>query len=199
MSVRRVLARAVVTTALAAGSVCALAASSDVAASGSPARETAAAREQARLCERLNLEEGVAACRAALAQGIGPARRGPVRQMLARHLVVLEKWEDLTALFREDVRLTPKNAEAWRRLGATLLFALDQRAEAIQALSEAARLAPGDAESRVLLGLALAAEGRQAAAAAALREALRIDPGVLEDRPAAQAVLDAAEAGRSWP
>lgn len=198
MSAKRALAGAAVATVLFLAPASVRATGAGDAAAG-PARETAAAREQARLCERLNQEEGVAACRAALALGIGPARRGPVRQMLARHLVVLEKWDDLAALFREDVRLAPKSAEAWRRLGATLLFALDQRADAIRALTEAARLAPGDAETRLTLGLALAADGRQADAAAALREALGIDPAVLEDRPAAQAVLEAAAAGRSWP
>ena len=60
-----------------------------------PLGETAAAREQARLCERENLEAGAAACREALRLGIGPARRGPVREMLARHLVALERWNEL--------------------------------------------------------------------------------------------------------
>ncbi len=48
--------------------------------------ETPAAREQARLCERLNREPGVAACRAALGLGIGRDRQGPVREILAKHL-----------------------------------------------------------------------------------------------------------------
>jgi len=103
------------------------------------------------LCERLNLEEGVTACRAALALGIGPARRGAVRQMLARHLVALEKWGELAGHFREDVALDPEDAVAWQRLGTTLLFALDEHAQAITALEEARRLAPGDAETRVAL------------------------------------------------
>lgn len=164
-----------------------------------PAREGAEAREQARLCERLNREEGAAACRAALALGIGAARRDAVRQMLARHLVALEKWDDLAEHYREDVRLEPKSADAWERLGRTLLFALDQRAQAIAALEQAVRLAPAAAEPRVTLGLALAAEKRHPEAVAALREALRLDPAVLTGRPAARAVLDAAERGQPWP
>ncbi len=163
------------------------------------AHETAAAREQARLCERANLEDGVAACRAALALGIGPARRGAVRQMLARHLVALERWDELADHFREDVRLDPANAVAWQRLGTTLLFALDEPAEAIAALEQAVRLAPADAETRLALGLALAAAGRQPEAVSALREAVRLDPAVLAGRPAARAVLEAAESSQSWP
>ena len=165
-----------------------------------PARgETAAAREQARLCERENLEEGVAACRAALALGIGPERRGPVREILARHLVALERWDDLAELLRENVRLEPGNAGEWQRLGLVLLFALDQAAEAASALEEAARLAPTDAPTRVGLALALHAASRPKEAVAAFEEALRLDPGALEGRPAARAVLEAARRGEAWP
>ena len=42
-----------------------------------PPEETPEAREPARLCERLDEEEGIEACRAALALGLGPERRGP--------------------------------------------------------------------------------------------------------------------------
>jgi hypothetical protein len=45
--------------------------------------ETAAAREQARLCERLPGASGAAACRQALALGIAPPRRAAVREQLA--------------------------------------------------------------------------------------------------------------------
>ena len=161
--------------------------------------ETAAAREQARLCERKNLEEGVAACRAALALGIGPERRGPVREMLAKHLVALEKWDELAELLREGVRLDPNSAAAWHRLGLTLLFALAEPAEATGALEEAVRLAPRDAPARVGLALALHATGRTKEAAAAFEEALRIDPAVLDGRPAARAAMEAAGRGEPWP
>ena len=146
-------------------------------------RESAAAREQARLCERKNLEEGAAACRQALALGIGPQRRGPVRAILARHLVSLERWEELAEVLREDVRESPTSAAAWQRLGLTLLFALDEPAEAIGALEEAVRLAPSDAAARVGLGLALHAAGRAQEARASLEEALRLEPSVLDGRP----------------
>jgi tetratricopeptide (TPR) repeat protein len=163
------------------------------------AGETAAAREQARLCERKNLEEGATACREALALGIGPARRGPVREMLARHLVALERWDELAELLREDVRLDPKSAARWQRLGLTLLFALDEPAEATGALEEAVKLAPADAPARLGLALALHAAGRATEAVGALEEALRLDPAALDGRPAARAALEAARRGEPWP
>jgi tetratricopeptide (TPR) repeat protein len=161
--------------------------------------ETPAAREQARQCERKNLEEGVAACRAALALGIGPERRGPVREMLAKHLAALEKWDELAELFGEGVRLDPTSAAAWQRLGQTLLFGLGQTAEATGALEEAVRLAPRDAPARADLALALHAAGRVKEAATAFEEALRIDPAVLDGRPAARAAMQAAGRGEPWP
>jgi len=162
-------------------------------------RETPAAREQARLCERKNREEGVAACRAALALGIGPERRGPVREKLAKHLVALEKWDELVELLRESVRLDPTGVAAWQRLGLTLLFALDEPAEATGALEEAVRLAPRDAPVRVDLALALQAAGRAKEAAAAFEEALHVDPAVLDGRPAARAAMEAAGRAEPWP
>jgi tetratricopeptide (TPR) repeat protein len=176
-----------------------VAAATEPPAPRSAAHETAQAREQARLCERLHGEEGVAACRAALALGIAPARRSALRQKLASRLVVLEKWDELAELYREDVQLEPKNAEAWERLGRALLFTLDRRADAVAALEQAVRLAPSDAETRLTFGLALATAGRYTEAVAALHEALRLDPDVLAGRPAARAVLEAAERGQPWP
>lgn len=164
-----------------------------------PRGESRAARDQARLCERLSGEEGVEACRGALNLGIGPARRGPVRALLAKHLTALERWDELAELFREGVRLDPGNAEAWQRLGSTLLFALSAPAEAVSALQEAARLAPTDAPTKLALGQALAAAGRPEEARTAIEEALRLDPSALDGHPAARAALDAARQGRSWP
>jgi tetratricopeptide (TPR) repeat protein len=162
-------------------------------------RESAAAREQARLCERENLEAGAAACREALALGIGEARRGAVRQMLARHLVALERWDQLAEHLRENVQLEPASAAAWQRLGITLLYGLGQEAEAVGALEQAVRLAPSDAGARLDLALALQAAGRGPEAANAADEAVRLDPAVLEARPAARAALDAARRGEPWP
>lgn len=164
-----------------------------------PRGETAAAREQARLCERESREAGAAACRSALALGIGPARRDAVREKLARHLVALERWDELGELLRENVALHPASAEAWQRLGTVLLFALGQPAEATSALAEASRLAPADASVRLSLALALHAGGRTTEAADAFEEALRLDPAVLEGRPAARAVFEAVRRGEPWP
>ena len=164
-----------------------------------PPRETAAAREQARLCERRNLEEGLAACRAALVFGIGPARRGAVRELLAKHLVALERWGELAEHLREDVHLRPKDPEVWQRLGFVLLFAMDAAPEALATLEEAARLAPTDATNRLGIALALQATGRPEEAEGAFEEALRLDPGVFEDRPAARAAFDAARRAERWP
>ena len=161
--------------------------------------ETAAAREQARLCERLAGEDGAAACRQALELGIAPPRRAAVREQLARHLVALEDWDALAELFRESVALAPQDAEAWRRLGLTLLFALHQPSEALGALEQAVRLAPADAEARAGLAQALAASGQLQAAVAAFDEALKLDADVLDGRPAARAALDAARRGAPWP
>jgi tetratricopeptide (TPR) repeat protein len=164
-----------------------------------PRGETAAGREQARLCERENREAGAAACRAALALGIGPARRDALREKLARHLVALERWDELGELLRENVAFHPTSAEAWQRLGLVLLFALDQPAEATSALAEASRLAPADASVRLSLALAHHAGGRTSEAAAAFEEALRLDPAVLESRPAARAVFEAVRRKEPWP
>jgi cytochrome c-type biogenesis protein CcmH/NrfG len=182
------------------GLALALAASTQARAQGAgQAHESAAAREQARLCERLNLAAGAEACREALALGIGPARRAAVRQQLARQLVALEDWDALTAHLREDVSLEPQSALGWQRLGLTLLFALHETQEALGALQEAVRLAPADAEARLGLAQALAVAARPVEAKAAFETALRLDPLVLEGRPAARAAFEAARGGAGWP
>ncbi len=169
------------------------------AATRPPRAETAAAREQARLCERLDGEEAIAACREALALGIGPARRGAVRQLLSVRLAALERWDELAALLRESVQLDPGDAAAWQRLGGVLLFGLGRPTDAVPALEEAARLAPGDAPVRVDLAVALASAGRLPEAVAACDVAAGLDPAVLDSRPGARAVLDAAREGKRWP
>jgi tetratricopeptide (TPR) repeat protein len=164
-----------------------------------PPGESVAAREQARLCERLPGAPGVEACRQALALGIQPPRRAAVREELARHLTALEDWDALADHFRESVALAPQDASAWRRLGLILLFTLHQTQEAEHALAEAVRLAPTDAQARVGLAQALAARGQFQAAVAAFDAALRLDAAVLDGRPAARAALEAARRGASWP
>jgi tetratricopeptide (TPR) repeat protein len=161
--------------------------------------ETPAAREQARLCEKLAGAAGVTACRQALQLGIAAPRRAAVREQLARHLAALEDWDALADHFRESTSLAPQDALAWQRLGLTLLFGLHQPKEAASALEQAVRLAPANAEARAGLAQALAASGRSADAAAQFAEALRLDPSVLDGRPAAQASYEAARRGAPWP
>jgi len=170
-------------------------------AAAAPARpaEGPAAREQARRCEELSGEEGLAACRQAIALGLAPLRRDAVRELLARRLVSLERWEELVEHFREGVVLHPERAEAYYRLGWALLFAVDRPEEAVGLLREAARLAPDDAEARLALGIALGALGREQEANAAFDEALKLEPGLLERRPAARAVVEAARKAEPWP
>ena len=79
------------------------------------------------------------------------------------------------------------------------MFGLGRPADAVPALEEAARLAPGDAPVRVDLAVALASAGRLPEAVSASDEAARLDPAVLDSRPAARAVLDAAREGKRWP
>jgi len=168
-------------------------------AAAAPPAEGPAAREQARRCEDLSGEEGLAACRQAIALGLAAPRLDAVRELLARRLVSLERWEELVEHFREGVALHPDRAEAHYRLGWALLFAVDRPEEAIVPLREAARLAQGDAEVRLALGIALSALGREAEGNAAFDEALKLDPTLLERRPAARAVVEAARRAEPWP
>jgi len=163
------------------------------------AGEAARAREQARLCERLDGEEAIAACRQALTLGIGPSRRAGVRQLLSRRLAAVERWDQLAALLRVSVELDPGDAVAWQRLGNVLLFGLGRTEDAVVALGEAVHLRPDEAASRCDLAVALTSAGRLSEAVAAFDAAVRLDPAVLESRPAARAVLEAAREGRRWP
>src|SRR5258708_23056402 len=86
--------------------------------------EDPAAGEQARLCEERSGEEGLAACRSAIASGLGRERVTALRQLLALRLASLERWEELAAVYREAVRLDPNDPEANWRLGSTLPFPL---------------------------------------------------------------------------
>jgi tetratricopeptide (TPR) repeat protein len=161
--------------------------------------ETAAAREQARLCERLAGEESLTACQRAIALGLGPERLEPARQIVARRLATLERWDELAAHFRADVDLHPTDGDVRVRLGSTLLFALGQPDEAAVELAEAVRLAPGSAVARGLLALALAARGRAKDAADEFEAALRLDEHLLDNRPAMRAAYEAAGRGEAWP
>jgi tetratricopeptide (TPR) repeat protein len=164
-----------------------------------PRAETPAAREQARLCERLDGEGALAACRQALALGIAEPRRSAVRQLLSRRLASLERWEELATLLSESVHLDPADADSWERLGAVLLYGLGRPAEAVTALDEATHLAPGEATTHLDLAVALASAGRLSEALASFDAAEALAPAAFDARPAARAVREAARAGRRWP
>jgi tetratricopeptide (TPR) repeat protein len=162
--------------------------------------ETAAAREQARLCEKLTGEESLEACRRAIQLGLGPARLRPVRQIVARRLAALERWDELAGHFRDDVAQDPEDGEARLRLGSTLLFALSRSDDSIVELSEAVRLAPDSAIARSTLAVALAAAGGRAQEAQAeFLAALRLDDHLLDHRPATSAAFEATRRGETWP
>ncbi len=161
--------------------------------------ETAASREQARLCEKLTGEESLAACRRAIELGLSPERLEPVRQIVARRLASLERWPELADHFRGDVALRPLDAGAHLRLGSTLLFAVGEPAEAEAELTEAVRLEPDSAVARGLLALALAARGRLQEAADAFDAATSLDEHLLDHRPAMRAAIEAARRGEAWP
>ena len=161
--------------------------------------ETAASREQARLCEKFTGEESLAACRRAIELGLSPERLGPVRQIVARRLASLERWAELAEHFRADVALRPLDAEARLRLGSTLLFAVGQPAEAEAELAEAVRLEPSSAVARSLLALALAAHGRFQEAADEFDAATSLDEHLLDHRPAMRAAVEATRRGEAWP
>jgi tetratricopeptide (TPR) repeat protein len=163
------------------------------------AHETAAAREQVRLCERLTGEESLAACHHAIELGLAAERLRPVRQIVARRLASLGRWEELAEHFRGDVALHPLDGEVRLQLGSTLLFALGRPTEAAVELGEAVRLAPDSALARGVLASAQGANGLPKEAADGFEAALRLDEHLLDHRPAMRAAFEAARRGEAWP
>jgi tetratricopeptide (TPR) repeat protein len=153
----------------------------------------------ARQCVDLSGEEGVSACRRALALGLPAARASALRRVLAVKLAGLQRWEEVVEVYRAAARAVPADPEAARRLGSALLHLAGRPAEAVGPLQDAIRLGPGDPLAHAELGVALAALGRAKEAAAAFDEAARLDPGFFESRPAAQAIYEAARRGEGWP
>jgi tetratricopeptide (TPR) repeat protein len=168
-------------------------------ATGAVPAETAAAREQARLCETLVGAPSVNACKGALALGIHGERAVFVRRILARRLASLERWSELVELYREEVARLPLDPASHLRLGQAVLFGLGQAEAAEPSLREAARLEPSAAWTWAALGVCLQAQARSEEARAAFEEALRLDAGVLEDRPGTRAAFEAAREGTTWP
>ena len=163
--------------------------------------EPAAALDEARRCEEGEDRDdgGVAACREALRLGLREPQRTALRQLLARRLAELERFDELVELYGEDTEEHPGDSEAWRRLGAARLFLRADPASALPALEEAEKLRADEADTHVLLGLCLSSLARHEEAVAAFEAALRLDPEALALRPAARATLDAARRGERWP
>jgi tetratricopeptide (TPR) repeat protein len=76
---------------------------------------------------------------------------------------------------RRALELNPRNADALHHLGLAL-FGLRQGDEAVQCLSEAARIKPGEAEIHIQLGVVLLSTGKLTEAVASLQKALQIAP-----------------------
>ena len=161
--------------------------------------EGAAGREQMRLCLEKDGDDGLAACRKALATGLTALHAGITQDALSRKLIALLRFQEAEAALGELVRLRTKDPEAWLRLGELRLHSLGRAEDAIPPLEESIRLKGDSAEARASLGLALAALGRLGPAADAFREALGIDPRFFETRPASRQIFEAAERGEAWP
>ncbi len=157
------------------------------------------ALERMRACADGHGVDAVAACRKALALGLAPKRAALVRDLLARQLVALERWDEALEVRDEDARAQPDNGLAQLRLGEALLFYTDRAADALAAFDAALALRPDDADAAGARGLALNALGRFDESAASFETALGLAPGWLDARPSAQLVLEASRKGERWP
>jgi tetratricopeptide (TPR) repeat protein len=170
-----------------------------VAAAAGARGETPAAREQARRCLERPREEGVEACRGALALGLVPARAALVRRTLALKLLDLERGGEAVEVYRDAVRAQPADPEAQLRLGQALLSILGDAEAALPVLERAREQRPDEARMHGAVGLALSAQGRARGAVEAFEAALRLDPDFLESRPGARRAYEAAQRGERWP
>jgi len=96
---------------------------------------------------------------------------------LGAALVELHRPQDAVGPFQAAVRLHPPFAEAWFRLGTTLGQTPGREREAIDALTEAARLEPGNVEAHYIRAVLLGNRGKFAEAEAGFQAAARLAPG----------------------
>jgi Flp pilus assembly protein TadD len=88
--------------------------------------------------------------------------------------------QEAERLFREALRLSPRDSDAWNDLGVVLVRQ-GQAALAVEAFLQAVRVDPNQLEAHRNLGIARDREGRFADAASAYRTFLRLSPA---DHPA---------------
>jgi tetratricopeptide (TPR) repeat protein len=155
--------------------------------------------EQTRACLEAPREQGIEACRRALALHPRPERAELLRHSLGGRLASLGRWEEASAVYRESARLRPADGDAQLRAGSALLDGLNKPDEAVIYLRQAARLKPSDARAHGLLALASASAGHFPEAVEEFEAALRLQPTYFELRRAARAVYEAARAGKRWP
>jgi tetratricopeptide (TPR) repeat protein len=154
--------------------------------------------DEFRRCLELPRQEGVEACRAALALGLTPGRAVIAYEILALNLGGLERWDEVVETYRSLVDLRPESPDAQLRLGIALLHAQDRAEEAIPRLVEAIRLRPV-ARAYGALGTALNLVERHEQAVAAFERALALDADYFEIRPAERQVYEASKRGQVWP
>jgi len=162
-------------------------------------KESVAVIDAAYRCLAKTKEEGIAACRSALALGPAPWRAEVLRQALAVRLIGLVRFEEAVAVYRESALARPAEAGAQLRFGSALLHFAADPAAAEAPLREALRLDPSDATAQATLAMALMSLGRLPEARAAFDEALRLDPSYLDGRPGTRQTYQAAQRGERWP
>jgi len=150
-------------------------------------------------CLAKTKEEGVAACKSALALAPAPWRAEVLRQVLAAKLTNLVRLEEAVEVYRESARLLPADAGAQLRFGSAILYLAADPAASEGPLREALRLDPHNATAQATLAMALFALGRFPEARGAFDEVLRLDPSYFEGRPGVRQAYEAAQRGESWP
>jgi tetratricopeptide (TPR) repeat protein len=91
------------------------------------------------------------------------------------------KWAEAVALFREGLKVAPRDATLHQNLGTALYLAGDPRAAEAE-FAEAIRLLPGYAKALFSLGVLMEERGRDADAIARFSQAVASDPTMVNAR-----------------
>lgn len=161
--------------------------------------ESVAVIEESYRCLARAKEEGVAACRAALALNPAPWRAEVLRQVLAARLTTLVRLDEVVEVYRESARVLPGDPAAQLRFGSALLYFAVDPSGAEAPLREALRLDPQNPTAHATLAMALLSLGRFPEARDAFDEAVRLEPAYFENRPGARQAYEAVRRGESWP